>query len=138
MQQSCSAQLPVVNVQVAYPGLYIDILLAAGQALAPLIRRFISLGLNRMWLHSGDTIYRFAQSYNRKKCCGPPGACAQAPGLPWRKAAAKRYHLASHRRQGDPAASLYILISGRARLVRQDSLPNGGARVEDEVSFMDA
>jgi hypothetical protein len=54
-----SLQLPVVNVQVAYPGLYVDILLAAGQALAPLIRRFISLGLNRMWLHSGDTIYRF-------------------------------------------------------------------------------
>ena len=45
-------------MQVAYPGLYVDILLAAGQALAPLIRRFISLGLNRMWLHSGDTIYR--------------------------------------------------------------------------------
>jgi hypothetical protein len=67
MQQSCSAQLPVVNVQVAYPGLYVDILLAAGQALAPLIRRFISLGLNRMWLHSGDTIYRFAQSYIQKE-----------------------------------------------------------------------
>jgi hypothetical protein len=47
--------------------------------------------------------------------------------------AARRCQLASHRRQGDPAASLYILISGRARLVRQDSLPNGGARVEDEV-----
>lgn len=59
MQQSCSAQLLVVNLQVAYPGLYVDILLAAGQALAPLIRRFISLGLNRMWLHSGDTIYRY-------------------------------------------------------------------------------
>lgn len=38
------------------------------------------------------------------------------------------------RRQGDPAASLYILISGRARLVRQEALPRGGARVEDEVT----
>ena len=46
----------------------------------------------------------------------------------------KMASMASHCRQGDPAASLYILISGRARLVRQDSLPNGGARVEDEVT----
>lgn len=82
------------SLLVAYPGLYVEILRAAGLALAPLIRRFISLGLNRMWLHSGDTIYR----------------------------------------QGDPAASLYILISGRARLVRQEALPRGGARVEDEVA----
>lgn len=43
---------------MAYPALYVEILRAAGLALAPLIRRFISLGLNRMWLHSGDTIYR--------------------------------------------------------------------------------
>jgi len=38
-----------------------------------------------------------------------------------------------HCRQGDPAASLFILISGRARLVRQEAPPRGGVRVEDEV-----
>jgi len=40
------------------PRAYIGLLLAAGLALAPVIRRFISLGLNRVWLNSGDTIYR--------------------------------------------------------------------------------
>ena len=67
LQATCRAQLPVIYVQVGYPGLYVDILLAAGQALAPLIRRFISLGLNRMWLHSGDTIYRFDRPTIRSK-----------------------------------------------------------------------
>ena len=43
------------------PRAYIGLLLAAGLALAPVIRRFISLGLNRVWLNSGDTIYRRAK-----------------------------------------------------------------------------
>ena len=50
----CCCQPHVILLQA-----YIGLLLAAGLALAPIIRRFISLGLNRVWLHSGDTIYRF-------------------------------------------------------------------------------
>lgn len=46
------------GVQVAAPQRFVALLLAAGQSLAPLIRRFVSLGLNRVWLHSGDAIYR--------------------------------------------------------------------------------
>ena len=35
-----------------------QLLLAAATAMGPLIRRFISLGLNRVWLKSGDVAYR--------------------------------------------------------------------------------
>ncbi len=37
-----------------------DLLLLAARALGPVIRRFISLGLNRVWLKAGDTAYRCA------------------------------------------------------------------------------
>ena len=40
------------------PELLLQLLLSASQALGPVIRRFISLGLNRVWLKSGDTPYR--------------------------------------------------------------------------------
>lgn len=60
-----SSEALFTPAQVAHPGLFVEVLLAAGQALAPLIRRFISLGLNRMWLHSGDTIYRCAAFHSR-------------------------------------------------------------------------
>lgn len=36
----------------------LPLLLAAGAAMGPVIRRFISLGLNRVWLSSGDVAYR--------------------------------------------------------------------------------
>eukprot|EP00983_Pelagomonas_calceolata_P087878 1157065-Pelagomonas_calceolata.AAC.1 len=32
--------------------------IAAAKAMGPLIRRFIGLGLNRVWLNSGDVAYR--------------------------------------------------------------------------------
>lgn len=38
--------------------LVVDILLAASRALGPLIRRFVGMGLSRVWLRSGDVIYR--------------------------------------------------------------------------------
>ena len=37
------------------------------------------------------------------------------------------------RRQDDPAESLYLLISGRVRLVRQDPTGREPARLEGEV-----
>lgn len=40
------------------PDLLIRLLLCASAALGPIVRRFISLGLNRMWLESGDVAYR--------------------------------------------------------------------------------
>lgn len=36
----------------------VRLLLAASTAMGPLIRRFICLGLNRVWLKSGDVAYR--------------------------------------------------------------------------------
>ena len=36
----------------------VELLLAAARAMAPVIRRFISLGLNRVWLHAGETVYQ--------------------------------------------------------------------------------
>jgi hypothetical protein len=38
----------------------VELLLAAARAMAPVIRRFISLGLNRVWLDAGDTVYQCA------------------------------------------------------------------------------
>ncbi len=72
---------------------FVDLLLLAGRALGPIIRRFISLGLNRVWTKAGDTVYR----------------------------------------QGEPAESLYILISGRLRLLRADPDGEGPMVVEEEV-----
>ena len=37
---------------------FVELLLAAARALGPVIRRFISLGLNRVWLDAGDAAYR--------------------------------------------------------------------------------
>ena len=75
---------------------FVDLLLLAGRALGPIIRRFISLGLNRVWTRAGNTVYR----------------------------------------QGDPAESLYILISGRLRLLRADPDGEGPMVVEEEVSSL--
>lgn len=35
----------------------VTLLVTAAVALGPVIRRFISLGLNRVWLESGDVAY---------------------------------------------------------------------------------
>ncbi|KAK9814559.1 hypothetical protein WJX72_007850 [[Myrmecia] bisecta] len=72
---------------------FVELLLTAACALGPIIRRFISLGLNRVWLNSGNLAYR----------------------------------------QGEPAQCLYIIISGRLRLVREEPTSRPPVRVEEEV-----
>ncbi|KXZ52202.1 hypothetical protein GPECTOR_10g833 [Gonium pectorale] len=78
------------------PDLLLRLLVAASAALGPVIRRFISLGLNRVWLESGDVAYR----------------------------------------QGDFAECLYVVISGRLRLLHETLHPVTHARqlhLEEEV-----
>ncbi|GLC44977.1 hypothetical protein PLESTB_001747900 [Pleodorina starrii] len=78
------------------PTLLIRLLVAASAALGPVVRRFISLGLNRVWLESGDVAYR----------------------------------------QGDFAECLYVVISGRLRLLHETMHPVTHARqlhLEEEV-----
>lgn len=62
------------------PSLLIRLLVAASAALGPVVRRFISLGLNRVWLESGDVAYRQGRrgagglGYFRVcEECAPPG-----------------------------------------------------------------
>ena len=40
-----------------------QLLLAASHAFGPLIRQFISLGFNRVWLHAGETAYQYDLSF---------------------------------------------------------------------------
>ncbi|GIL50016.1 hypothetical protein Vafri_6355, partial [Volvox africanus] len=78
------------------PDVLIRLLVAASAALGPVVRRFISLGLNRVWLESGDVAYR----------------------------------------QGDFAECLYVVISGRLRLLHETMHPITHARqlhLEEEV-----
>ena len=67
---------------------FVALLLAAAGSLSPVIRRFIALGLNRVWLASGDAAFT----------------------------------------RDAPASSLYILISGRVRLIRDGA--SGSAPAE--------
>ncbi|GIL77851.1 hypothetical protein Vretifemale_7327, partial [Volvox reticuliferus] len=81
---------------VESPDVLIRLLVAASAALGPVVRRFISLGLNRVWLESGDVAYR----------------------------------------QGDFAECLYVVISGRLRLLHETMHPVTHARqlhLEEEV-----
>lgn len=100
MALACSALCSILaeasvnnSLQEESVDVFVDLLLLAGRALGPIIRRFISLGLNRVWTKAGDTVYR----------------------------------------QGEPAESLYILISGRLRLLRADPGGEGPMVVEEEV-----
>lgn len=72
---------------------YLDLLFAGSRALAYYIRKFVSLGLNRVWLQPGDVAYR----------------------------------------QGERAESMYVIISGRVRLVRQ-ARNSPGLHVDEEVT----
>eukprot|EP00898_Chlorokybus_atmophyticus_P004975 jgi/Chlat1/5479/Chrsp36S05433 len=75
------------RLQERAPQLFLQIMLLAARSLAALIRRFITLGLNRVWHHSGETVYE----------------------------------------KGQPATSLFILISGRVHLMRdmqEERLPD--------------
>jgi CRP-like cAMP-binding protein len=64
----------------------VSLLLLASRSLGPVIRRFISLGFNRVWLKSGDVAYH----------------------------------------QGAPAECLYVVISGRLRLLHEGPNPVTG------------
>ena len=44
------------KLQLMDPASFVALLILAVQSLAPLIRRFISLGLNRVWLSAGDQV----------------------------------------------------------------------------------
>jgi lysophospholipid hydrolase len=43
---------------------YLEILLTAGKALGPKIRRFLRLGLNRVWLRAGEYAFRQGEPAN--------------------------------------------------------------------------
>lgn len=98
------AAAAALGMQPPYPSmcrttttaLLLPLLLAAARAMGPLIRRFISLGLNRVWLKSGELAYA----------------------------------------QGEEATCLYVVISGRLRLLHAAQHPVSGRpslRVEEEV-----
>lgn len=64
-KQSCSLGMPtncIAGAQADDSDIAVELLLAAARAMAPVIRRFISLGLNRVWLDAGDTVYQCALS----------------------------------------------------------------------------
>ena len=56
----CGSQCEVLSacMQAVNSAAFIELLLAAGRALGPIIRQFFSLGLNRVWLNAGDTAYK--------------------------------------------------------------------------------
>ena len=53
----------VLDLQEASAELYMQLLLAASHAFGPLIRQFISLGFNRVWLHAGEAAYQYARCF---------------------------------------------------------------------------
>lgn len=75
------------------PGAFVQLLLAAAGALAPVIRRFIGLGLNRVWLSAGEMAFS----------------------------------------KGDQASCLFVLISGRVRIVSGDA--RAGGRKEERKLY---
>ena len=48
----------ICGVQAISSAAFVELLLAAARALCPVIRRFLSLGLNRVWLNAGQTAYQ--------------------------------------------------------------------------------
>ena len=57
---------------------FVEPLLAAACALGPVIRRFISLGLNRVWLDAGEAAYRWALLF---ACSAPSPSWQQPPRI---------------------------------------------------------
>ena len=47
---------------------FIELLLAAARSLCPVIRRFLSMGLNRVWLKAGRTAYQCAPALQHAPC----------------------------------------------------------------------
>lgn len=76
----CATLLPV---QEESSDAFVDLLLLAARALGPVIRRFISLGLNRVWLKAGDTAYKCASplSPNGKLLYANPECACNARAL---------------------------------------------------------
>eukprot|EP00798_Chlamydomonas_sp_ICE-L_P019927 gene19927-26631_t len=92
------------------PALLVDLLLVAAHAMGPLIRRFISMGLNRVWLKSGEVTY---QQGEEAECL---------------------YVVISG--QGEEAECLFVVISGRVRLLHSAVHPVSGkalVRAEEEL-----
>ena len=81
-------------LRVHEPRAYVAVLLAATTSLSLLLRQFISLGLNRVWLRSGESAYE----------------------------------------AGEVATSMFVLISGRVRLLRggRDNSSDEHVRRDDE------
>ena len=74
------------------PEAHLTLLLCAARSLGPTIRKFISMGLNRVWLRSGDVAYS----------------------------------------EGDVAESMYFIISGRIRVLR-NAADSGPMAVTEEA-----
>ena len=84
----------LANIFEASAAAYLDLLFAGSRALAYYIRKFVTLGLNRVWLRAGDVSYK----------------------------------------QGERAGSMYVVISGRLRLVSQRGQgPDAELHVDEEV-----
>lgn len=83
--------------QAAAAAAVVDLMLAAARALGPVIRGFLCLGFNRVWLHAGDIVYR----------------------------------------QGEPADSFFLVISGRCRLLHYSPHTRSLA-AEDDVGRGDS
>ena len=67
------------DVQAVSSATFVELLLAAARALCPVIRRFVSLGLNRVWLHAGDCAYQCV--LHSLPCCANSILCVQTPFL---------------------------------------------------------
>ena len=46
------------DVQESASDLFVELLLVTARALGPVIRKFLSLGLNRVWLTAGKAAYK--------------------------------------------------------------------------------
>ncbi|GAB4820172.1 hypothetical protein N2152v2_007218 [Parachlorella kessleri] len=95
LQDGCSSDES--NPGTAAAAAFVDLMLAAGRALGPVIRRALSLGFSRTWLHAGDIVYR----------------------------------------QGEPAENMYLVISGRCKLLHYSPRTRSLA-TEDEVGRGDS
>jgi len=76
------------NLRAGAPLVFLELLLAASKALGFFIRRFISLGLNRVWLRSGTVAYNQARAAALCDRCA--ASCAGACTVSRARAAAAR------------------------------------------------
>ena len=133
--QRTSLFLPPINI--TSPLLLLQLLLATANAMGPLIRRFISLGLNRVWLKSGDLAYRQGERSfssctflilfrNTKNHCNPTSTWKRAQFLRQNLNLKSSYMSLHPPPIGDEAECLYVVISGRLRLMHEAKHPVTG------------